>query len=108
MNDIVIFKNISEEIFEWAWNAEKCFFAPGEERAMEQWKAQHFAKHLIDELLNKSKKSTNNDSERRLLLSQVILPVSSIDKPVEEIVIGAELQKKKRGRPKKDNEFEDL
>lgn len=45
---IVTFFNFTSEPFSAAWDKAVYNFAPGEKVRMEDWKARHFAKHLVD------------------------------------------------------------
>ncbi|MBI3231847.1 MAG: hypothetical protein HYZ51_02075 [Candidatus Doudnabacteria bacterium] len=56
----VLFVNFSQEDFVGKWDKVTYPFAPGKSQYMEEWKAYHFAKHLVNrELL---KKGYENDT----------------------------------------------
>lgn len=52
---VVTFHNWSDEEFTHAWNGVEHTFAPNESRKMEDWLAEHFAKHLADRECMKAK-----------------------------------------------------
>ena len=56
----VLFKNASNEEFVCSWDSVPYRFAPGKEMYVEDWKAQHFAKHWVDRELNRKGLMTNN------------------------------------------------
>lgn len=58
----VKFYNFSDEDFEWTWDSVPYNFKAKETMMMEDWKARHFAKHLVDREMNKLKIATNHFS----------------------------------------------
>ena len=56
----IIFKNFSDEDFTHTWDSVPYTFKAGQEMYMEDWKAAHFAKHLINRELNKLNRPSND------------------------------------------------
>lgn len=50
--NIVKFLNWTDSDFTWSWNGVPYTFPKGESIMMEDWKAEHFSKHLIDRELH--------------------------------------------------------
>jgi hypothetical protein len=48
----VLFKNFTDRTFTWQWNSVSYTFKPHQEIFLEDWLAEHFAKHLIDDEIN--------------------------------------------------------
>ena len=48
----VLFKNFTDRTFTWQWNSVDYTFQPHQEIFLEDWLAEHFAKHLIDDEIN--------------------------------------------------------
>ena len=63
----VLFKNVADKEFIGYWNSVPYRFKPGASHYMEAWKAKHFAKHLIDQILNDAKLPTNHGSRAEYL-----------------------------------------
>ena len=113
------FKNFSQEDFTWKWNGDPYTFPANSEIYLEEFKANHFAKHLIDRELNRLNIRTNHITERARL-ELLFFPTTEVltssealnieEKKKEEKII--EAVKAKRGRPakkvEKEEEFEDL
>lgn len=68
----VVFKNFTNEEFVCSWDGVPYRFAAGKEMYVEDWKAEHFAKHLIDRVMNKYGMITTNRLERDPLLAQAL------------------------------------
>lgn len=68
------FKNFSDEDFTCSWDKVPYKFKAGMEIYAEDWKANHFAKHLIDRELNK-KGALTNDKVARGKMLELALPV---------------------------------
>jgi len=68
----VVFKNFTDEEFVCSWDSVPYRFAPGKEMYVEDWKAAHFAKHLVDRVMNKKGLITSNKIERDELLKQAL------------------------------------
>ncbi len=76
MNDevkAVLFKNFSNEEFTCSWNKVPYRFKPGQEMYVEDWKGEHFAKHLIDREINRIGGLTN-DKVKRAEFIKLALP----------------------------------
>lgn len=98
--EVVIFKNVDSKPFTWSWNGEAKTFEAGEQEVMEAWRAHHYAKHLVDSLLNETKKNLGDAAERKALMDKIIRPV--------EVEMPAEEKKEEKKKGKKVKEFEDL
>ena len=69
---IVKFFNITDKPFTWDWAKVPYTFKAGEVVMMEDWKAEHFATHLIDLILH-AKGLQANDPERADLMKQIVI-----------------------------------
>lgn len=105
----ILFKNFSNEDFTWKFDGIAYTFKAGQEMYMEEPKAKHFAKHLVDRELNTRGIPTNNMSEVAKL-AVLALPSLSETVTVEEAIDIETKKTKKVGRPKKveEEEFSDL
>jgi hypothetical protein len=99
------FRNFSKEDFTWKYDGIPYTFPAGQETYMEDFKADHFAKHLIDRELNRTKTLTHDVNARRDLLALCFPPAEEVT-PLEALNINEEV-KAKKGK-KKEAEFEDL
>ena len=104
MAQAIKFRNWTDRDFTWSYDSTPYSFKAGEELYLEDFKAQHFAKHLTDRELNKMGIPTNNvlkqqELERKCFVSPE--PIS-VEKAVD---IEA---KKKEVKPKVEEEFADL
>lgn len=99
------FYNFSTEDFTWKYDGISYTFGAGQTMFLEDFKADHFAGHLVDRELNKSGDPTN--SPKRASLLAKCFPSTEVVTPLEALNIE---EKKKVGRPKKkvEEEFEDL
>ena len=61
------FQNFTDRDFTWTFDSIPFTFKAGETIYMEDFKAQHFAKHLVDRELNRLNILTNNLTERAKL-----------------------------------------
>lgn len=68
----VVFKNFTDEEFVCSWDGVPYRFPAGKEMYVEDWKADHFAKHLVDKVMNKKGMITSNKIERDPLLAQAL------------------------------------
>lgn len=98
------FKNFTDADFSWKFDGVDYTFKPGQETYLEDFKAEHFAKHLVDREMNKLGIVTNNQSERAKLTVQCFPPEEPIT-PAEMININ---EKAKKGKKKVEAEFPDL
>ena len=78
----VVFKNFTDKEFVCSWDGVPYRFAPGKEMYVEDWKARHFAKHLVDGIMHKRNLITTNMKEREPLLKRAL--------PDEQVAISAE------------------
>lgn len=112
------FRNFSKEDFTWKWDGVVYTFKAGQEIYMEDYKADHFAKHLIDRELTRQNIQTNHHGERAKL-ALLCFPPDEVVSVAEAIDIEAKKEesirtevKAKRGRPSKkveiEEEFSDL
>ena len=115
-NQAVKFRNFTKEDFTYSWDSIPFTFKAGQEIYLEEYKARHFAKHLVDLELNRLGKPTNNAAERDRLTRLCFVdeaPISTMEamqieeknKALEskEAPISTETEppKRKAGRPKK-------
>lgn len=101
------FKNFTDTDFTWSFDSIPYTFKAGEEMYLESYKAEHFAKHLVDREINKLNLPTNTESKRRELTALCFVQ----DVPVTpEVALNIEETKKekKRGKKKVEEEFADL
>lgn len=106
----IVFKNFTSEEFVCSWDGTPYRFAPGKEMYVEDWKAEHFAKHLVDRIMHKAGMIITNKVERDALLAQalpteeVLTPEEALDLNAREAVAEAKVEAKeevKKGRPSK-------
>lgn len=73
-NDVksVVFKNFTDKEFVCSWDAVPYRFPAGKEMYVEDWKAEHFAKHLVNRVMNEKGIITTNKIERDELLRQAL------------------------------------
>jgi len=64
----IVFKNFTDEEFVCSWDSVPYRFSAGKEMYVEDWKAHHFAKHLVDRVMHKKGMITTNMIERKKLL----------------------------------------
>jgi hypothetical protein len=64
----ILFKNFTDQEFVCSWDSVPYRFPAGKEMYVEDWKAQHFAKHLVDRVMNQKGMITTNMNERTPLL----------------------------------------
>ena len=109
------FTNYTDRDFSWKWDGVEYTFRAGETMFLEDYKAHHFAKHLVDRELTKDGILTNNVLERakRELLCFPDTEVVSTHEAMQEEEAKKEEVKadiKKKGRPRKvaEEEFSDL
>lgn len=98
MNTAKRFTNFSDEDFTGEWNSEKFLIKKGETLLLQDYLAEHFAKHLIDRELNKQKINTSLQVERQklynLICGSVEVESSSPEKLETEILNKKEEVKK--------------
>lgn len=104
----VPFFNFTDKPFSHTWDSVPYEFDPMQSYMMEDWKAEHFAKHLVNHVLNLSGKSVADQSRESLL--RKALPKSDRIVEVEESKIETELMNmdgpkaKVGGKKKKEQE----
>lgn len=101
----VKFKNFTDEEFSWKHDGVPYTFAPGQEIFLEDFKAEHFAKHLVDREINKTGKRTDYLPLRQELTAKCF-PSDEVVTPLEALNI--EENKKVKKVKKVEPEFEDL
>lgn len=97
------FVNFSNEEFIGYWDSVPYRIKPGQAVMFEDWKAEHFAKHLVDRELQKLGKEINDQSRQSFVDKCFVAEVEEneelADLPEETKLLN---QKKKPGRPKKE------
>jgi hypothetical protein len=78
----VLFKNFTDEEFVCSWDGTPYRFPAGKEMYVEDWKAEHFAKHLVDRVMHKQGMITSNLHERTMLTAKAL--------PTEEVLTAEE------------------
>ena len=102
------FKNFTNEDFTWKFDGMPYTFKAGQEMFLEDFKAYHFAKHLVDREMNRLGMETNNQTQRAELGAQcfpsdeTVTPMEALNLNEEEKVSG------KKSKKKKVEEFADL
>ena len=109
----VLFKNFTDKEFVCSWDGTPYRFPAGKEMYVEDWKAEHFAKHLVDRVMHEKGMITSNKHERTILEAQcmpseeALTADEALDLNAREAVaeikaeVEQEVEKKKMGRPKK-------
>ena len=100
------FVNFTSEAFTWNFNGMAYTFQPNQAMFLEDYKAEHFAKHLIDRELNAQGIPTNNMA-KRAELEKLCLPSDEVVTPIEALNI-EETKKVTKKAKKVETEFEDL
>lgn len=102
------FKNWTDEDFKWKWDGVEYAFPAGQETFLEDFKADHFASHLVDREMNKMNNGRgeplSNLVVRNRLLAQCFPLVEAVT-PAEALNLNEEVKTKKK---KVEPEFEDL
>ncbi len=104
------FKNFTDKAFTHAYDAVPYTFEPGETIFLEADKAEHFAKHLIDRVLNEKGIPTNVGVERNKLM-ELCFPTKEVVTPLEALQINEtekEVKAKKGKKKVEEEEFSDL
>lgn len=118
-----VFVNFSKTLFTGRWDSVPYNIKPGQEVMLEDWKANHFAKHLVDRELQLLGKEVNDQSRDSLLAKCFVEQTDEeenemSDLPEETQILNQERTKAKKAAtkaaPKKvakkadDEEFEGL
>ena len=101
--EAIKFKNFSNEDFSHAYNGVAHKFSAGSETYLEDFKAYHFCKHLVDREMNRANIPTNLAAERA--------KYEALCFPTEEKITPAEAldrEEKKKEKKVDEEEFEDL
>lgn len=101
------FRNFTDHSFTWAYDSTPYTFAPGQETYLEDFKAEHFAKHLVDEECNRLGVPTNGPERKGLEAKcfpadEVVPAAAALDLEVKKAV------KKGKGKKEAEAEFADL
>jgi hypothetical protein len=100
----IVFKNFTKEEFVCSWDGTPYRFAPGKEMYVEDWKAHHFAKHLVNHVMHKANMITTNMVERNKFLALALpteAPISAeeaLDKNAREEVAEKVAEVKVKGK----------
>lgn len=100
------FKNFSTEDFTWKFDGIPYTFKAGQEIFLEDFKADHFTKHLVDREMNKLGIVTN-DQVKRAELAALCSPSDEVVTPLEALQENA-TKKVVTKKKKEEKEFEDL
>jgi hypothetical protein len=102
--EAVTFKNFTDKSFTWAYDGMSYTFQPGQEVMLEDFKAFHFAKHLVDQAMNDAGLPTD-DPRRKGFEEQCIVSTQEVS-PVESLAI--EVKKPKKAKKEDVVEFPEL
>lgn len=109
---IVLFHNPTDEDFTGMWNKVSEVIKAQGSRHMELWRANHYAKHLIDRELNKLGVVTNNQVEREKLYKTIVIDEEVIevakDSVAEELANIPKKKVTKKAKTSDEEEFADL
>lgn len=98
------FKNWTEEDFTWKWDGVPYTFKAGQTIFLEDFKAEHFAKHLTDHEMNKMGIPTNMELQKKELMAKCF-PTDEVVTPFEAMQINEKVKPKGK---KAEKEFADL
>jgi len=101
------FTNFSNESFSWKFGGVEYTFGVGQTMFLEDYKADHFAKHLIDRELNKAGLLTNNQSAREEMLAKCF-PSDEVVSTLEALNIEETKKVSKKKAKVVEEEFADL
>jgi hypothetical protein len=90
------FKNFTKESFTHTWDSVPYTFKPNQEMYMEDWKAEHFAKHLIDRELNKIGALTNDQVKIAEMKKKCLIPDEEVVSESEIIDKNEKVKKVKK------------
>ena len=100
------FQNFTDQDFTWSFDSIPYTFKAGETIYLEDFKAKHFAKHLVDRELNRLNIPTNNMTKRAELESKCFPTAETVS--VEKALDIEARKKEVREEPMREEEFEDL
>ena len=106
----VKFKNFTDRDFSWKYNGVEYSFKAGEETYLEDFKAQHFAKHLIDReltLQSPPNQSLTGNKTKRAEMEKLCFPTSETVSAERALDMQARKDEEKPVA-EKDEEFPDL
>lgn len=101
-----LFKNFTEREFVCSWDGTPYRFKPGQEMYVEDWKAEHFSKHLIDRVMHEQGLIISNLKAREPFIiqampeSEMLTADEALDLNAREAVAEIKAEVKK-GRPSK-------
>lgn len=98
------FHNFTDEDFTWKWDGIPYTFPAGSTMFLEDYKAEHFAQHLVDHEMNKRGIPTNNLTERKKL-GALCFPTIETVTPLEALQRN---KGKKVSKKQVEEEFPDL
>lgn len=105
-----LWKNFTDEDFSWKWDGIVYTFKAGQEIYLEDFKAEHFTRHLVDREINKlatlDPKVRTDDASIRGPLEAQCYPTAEPVAP--EVALDLNEKTKKRKAKKVEAEFEDL
>ncbi len=109
---MILFTNWLNKNFIGKWAGEKQVFKPGQSIWIENWKAKHYAKHLVDQHFNKLDMKTDHFT-RKELEEKCIAGKEEVGSNIKSELYNKNLEKpatdtldEKEDKPEK--EFEDL
>lgn len=101
------FRNFTSEDFTWKFGGMAYTFKAGQTMFLEDYKADHFAKHLVDRELNKLNIPTNMEA-KRIELTAKCFPSDEVVTPIEALNIEEGKKVVSKKAKKVEAEFEDL
>lgn len=99
------FYNFTDSEFKWKYDGIEYTFPPKSTVYLEDYKADHFTKHLVDQEMNRLQIVTNNLTERARL-EALCTPAAEPVTPAEAFGLNETAKAPKKA--KKVDEFEDL
>lgn len=105
----ILFKNWTTKEFVGKWDGVPYTFAPGQAMYLEDWKAEHFAKHLTDAVMQAEGKEVNHFTRPSYLEKCFVKSIDVNPKNAESEILNKNIEedkveapaKKKGGRPVK-------
>lgn len=111
----VVFKNFTDKEFVCSWDGVPYRFPVGKEMYVEDWKADHFAKHLVNRVMNEKGMITSNMVERNEFMKQALPDGVTLSEDEafdvnarEEVKEKVAVSKDKSSKVVKEEEFSDL